>query len=60
VPGKVDDDGGEFPLRRALDVLRSCDRCEFGEGVGLICMCFTPECFLSRGGSDSFYSTQEL
>ena len=34
VPGKVD---GEFPLQKALDVLRDCEQCEFGNGVGLIC-----------------------
>ncbi|KAI4948607.1 hypothetical protein J4E86_007955 [Alternaria arbusti] len=33
VPGKVD---GEFPLQKALDVLKSCEQCEFGNGVGLI------------------------
>ncbi|KAI4676691.1 uncharacterized protein J4E84_009526 [Alternaria hordeiaustralica] len=33
VPGKVD---GEFPLQKALDVLRDCEQCEFGNGVGLI------------------------
>jgi len=34
VPGKVD---GEFPLQKALDVLKNCEQCEFGNGVGLIC-----------------------
>ena len=34
VPGKVD---GEFPLQKALDVLKDCELCEFGNGVGLIC-----------------------
>jgi len=34
VPGKVD---GEFPLQKALDVLKHCEQCEFGNGVGLIC-----------------------
>lgn len=36
VPGKAED-GGEFPLERALDVLRGCEGCEFGRGVGLVC-----------------------
>ncbi|KAF1946352.1 hypothetical protein EJ02DRAFT_450786 [Clathrospora elynae] len=35
VPGKVED-GGEFPLQRALDALKSCEGCEFDNGVGLI------------------------
>ncbi|KAF1840468.1 NTF2-like protein [Cucurbitaria berberidis CBS 394.84] len=35
VPGKVED-GGEFPLQKALDVLKSCEGCEFSNGVGLI------------------------
>ncbi|KNG46587.1 carboxymethylenebutenolidase [Stemphylium lycopersici] len=35
VPGKVED-GGEFPLQKALDVLRSCEGCDFDKGVGLI------------------------
>ncbi|KAI8939877.1 hypothetical protein NX059_003610 [Plenodomus lindquistii] len=35
VPGKVED-GGEFPLQRALDVLKGCEGCEFEKGVGLI------------------------
>ncbi|CAO2656990.1 Nn.00g057930.m01.CDS01 [Neocucurbitaria sp. VM-36] len=35
VPGKVED-GGEFPLQKALDVLKSCDGCDFSNGVGLI------------------------
>ncbi|KAI4644819.1 uncharacterized protein J4E79_010954 [Alternaria viburni] len=33
VPGKVD---GEFPLQKALNVLKDCEQCEFGNGVGLI------------------------
>ncbi|KAF2682617.1 hypothetical protein K458DRAFT_306646 [Lentithecium fluviatile CBS 122367] len=42
VPGKVGDgegaDGGEFPLERAVEVLRECEGCDFkeGGGVGLI------------------------
>jgi carboxymethylenebutenolidase len=36
VPGKVDD-GGEFPLDKALEALRGCEGCDFEEGVGLIC-----------------------
>lgn len=36
VPGKVDD-GGEFPLDRALEALKTCEGCHFGEGVGLVC-----------------------
>tara|TARA_R110002003_G_scaffold126_33_gene11735 strand:- start:2018 stop:2461 length:444 start_codon:yes stop_codon:yes gene_type:complete len=36
VPGKVED-GGEFPLQKALNVLKECERCEFEKGVGLIC-----------------------
>ncbi|KAF2846812.1 hypothetical protein T440DRAFT_492386 [Plenodomus tracheiphilus IPT5] len=35
VPGKVED-GGEFPLQRALDLLKACEGCEFEKGVGLI------------------------
>ncbi|CBX95349.1 hypothetical protein IAQ61_004174 [Plenodomus lingam] len=35
VPGKVED-GGEFPLQKALDVLKGCEGCEFEKGVGLI------------------------
>lgn len=36
VPGKVDD-GGEFPLARALEVLKACEGCVFGKGVGVVC-----------------------
>ena len=36
MPGKVED-GGEFPLQKALDVLKSCDGCDSSNGVGLIC-----------------------
>ncbi|KAF2266033.1 hypothetical protein CC78DRAFT_559507 [Lojkania enalia] len=32
VPGKDD----EFPLKRALELLKACEACEFGAGVGLI------------------------
>jgi carboxymethylenebutenolidase len=37
VPGKVEEDGGEFPLKKALEVLKACDACEYEKGVGLIC-----------------------
>lgn len=37
VPGKVED-GGEFPLQKALDVLRGCEGCESEKGFGLICV----------------------
>ncbi|KAJ5059409.1 hypothetical protein J3E74DRAFT_48604 [Bipolaris maydis] len=36
VPGNEAEDGGEFPLQKALDALKSCDGCEFDKGVGLI------------------------
>jgi carboxymethylenebutenolidase len=36
VPGKVED-GGEFPLERALEVLKNSEGCIWGKGVGLIC-----------------------
>jgi carboxymethylenebutenolidase len=36
VPGKPDD-GGEFPLEKALETLKGCEACEFEKGVGLIC-----------------------
>ncbi|KAH3948293.1 hypothetical protein HBH53_104540 [Parastagonospora nodorum] len=35
VPGKVED-GGEFPLKKALEILKGCEACEFDKGVGLI------------------------
>ncbi|KAL5121324.1 hypothetical protein ACEQ8H_000792 [Pleosporales sp. CAS-2024a] len=35
VPGKAED-GGEFPLKKALEILKGCDACEFEKGVGLI------------------------
>ncbi|KAJ4287257.1 hypothetical protein N0V90_012655 [Kalmusia sp. IMI 367209] len=35
VPGKVED-GGEFPLDRAIELLKGCEQCLWGEGVGLI------------------------
>jgi carboxymethylenebutenolidase len=45
VPGKVED-GGEFPLERAMEVLRGCEGCDVGEGAregfGVVCMCFVP------------------
>jgi hypothetical protein len=37
VPGKVDD-GGEFPLDRAIEALRGCEGCDAGAGFGVICM----------------------
>jgi carboxymethylenebutenolidase len=37
VPGKVEEDGGEFPLKKALETLKGCDACEYEKGVGLIC-----------------------
>lgn len=63
VPGKVED-GGEFPLQRALDVLKGCEGCEFGNGVGVIsyisrlpyyveeAVCLTPDikALVSYGG----------
>lgn len=36
LPGKVED-GGEFPLKKALELLEGCEGCEFEKGVGLIC-----------------------
>lgn len=36
VPGKVED-GGEFPLDRALETLKSCEGCDYGQGVGVVC-----------------------
>jgi hypothetical protein len=36
VPGKVED-GGEFPVKKALELLKDCEGCEFDQGVGLIC-----------------------
>lgn len=36
VPGKTED-GGELPLDKALEVLKGCEACIFGEGVGVIC-----------------------
>ncbi|KAL1603941.1 hypothetical protein SLS60_005533 [Paraconiothyrium brasiliense] len=35
VPGKVED-GGEFPLARAIEALKACEQCIWGDGVGLI------------------------
>lgn len=35
VPGRPDD-GGEFPLEKALETLKGCEACEFDKGVGLI------------------------
>lgn len=36
VPGKVED-GGEFPLGRALEALKGCEKCDYGKGVGVVC-----------------------
>jgi carboxymethylenebutenolidase len=36
VPGKVED-GGEFPLQKALGLLKECDACEYEKGVAIIC-----------------------
>lgn len=38
VPGKTED-GGELPLDKALNVLKECDTCLFGTGVGVVCEC---------------------
>ncbi|KAF1975642.1 NTF2-like protein [Bimuria novae-zelandiae CBS 107.79] len=35
VPGKRED-GGEFPLDRAIEALKRCEQCIWGNGVGLI------------------------
>ena len=40
VPAKVEEDGDEFPLKKAVEVLKGCEGCVFGEGVGLICAFF--------------------
>jgi carboxymethylenebutenolidase len=45
VPGKVED-GGEFPLEKALEVLKKCEGCDYGKGVGVVCEF---EHFLSTG-----------
>ena len=38
VPGNADD-GGEFPLQMAVDVLNGCEGCDNeGAGFGLVCM----------------------
>ena len=36
IPCNVED-GGEFPLQKALSILKSNSTCDFGNGVGLIC-----------------------
>jgi carboxymethylenebutenolidase len=41
VPGKVED-GGEFPLKKALEVLKGCEACDYERGVGLICKSCSP------------------
>jgi hypothetical protein len=50
VPGKVED-GGEFPLKKVLEVLKGCEGCEFEKGVGLICKSriFVPVCVTTCG-----------
>ena len=40
VPGNTDD-GGEFPLERAIEGLRGLKECETEHGFGLICMMFS-------------------
>ncbi|KAF3040610.1 hypothetical protein E8E11_001869 [Didymella keratinophila] len=35
VPGKVAD-GGEFPLEKALEVLKGCEGCDYGKGIGVV------------------------
>ena len=54
VPGKVED-GGEFPLKKVLEILKGCEGCEYEKGVGLICKsCFSPFCVqLRRAGKPS-------
>lgn len=37
VPGR-NGDGGEFPLDRAIEALKGCEHCIWGDGIGLICM----------------------
>ena len=61
VPGRVDD-GGEFPLKKALEVLRGCEACEFEKGVGLICKSRSHLllCALALGEESSIANTQEL
>ncbi|KNG49626.1 dienelactone hydrolase [Stemphylium lycopersici] len=51
VPGKVED-GGEFPLRKALEALKNCKGCEFSNSVGLISAGSTPDikALVSYGG----------
>ncbi|KAF2118568.1 hypothetical protein BDV96DRAFT_488100 [Lophiotrema nucula] len=36
LPGKLEEDGEEFPLKRALEVLRECKDCEKDKGVALV------------------------
>lgn len=48
VPGKVDD-GGEFPVKKALELLKDCEGCEFEKGVGLICEYYrVPDYFIAQ------------
>lgn len=49
VPGKVDD-GGEFPLEKAIECLKGCEGCDMqeGKGFGLICRCPSPTSSLKR------------
>ncbi|OAL56013.1 NTF2-like protein [Pyrenochaeta sp. DS3sAY3a] len=35
VPGNAED-GGEFPLQKALDLLKGCEECDMSNGVGMI------------------------
>ncbi|KAF2013332.1 dienelactone hydrolase-like protein [Aaosphaeria arxii CBS 175.79] len=36
IPGKTDEDGSEFPLKRAVEELRKLESCDDGGGFGLI------------------------
>ena len=60
VPGRVDD-GGEFPLKKALELLRGCEECEFEKGVGLICKRCSPQsCALALGEERRLANMKEL
>ena len=60
VPGKVGD-GGEFPLKKALEVLKGCDGCEYEKDVGLICKSCNPLTYPRALGEDSrIANTKEL
>ncbi|KAH9879285.1 hypothetical protein J1614_002724 [Plenodomus biglobosus] len=52
VPGKVED-GGEFPLQKALDLLKECEGCEFEEGVGLISYISRTPYYIEEAASQS-------